>query len=197
MERESLLQNLHDKKGEWNEMITKSAEMEARALDGVVELMALAARTAPKGKGVDNLAVIAVRAKAKDQLAAEMRRILKEDGGLPHFERDAGNVDKAPVVLILGQRVKPLGTKPCGFCGYKDCEENIRNSGLCAISIGDLGIAIGSAVSVAAAHHVDNRIMFSAGKAALNLNLFDDNQVKIAYGIPLSVSGKSPFFDRG
>lgn len=197
MERESLLQSLHDKKGEWNEMITKSAEMEARALDGVVELMALAARTAPKGKGVDNLAVIAVRAKAKDQLAAEMRRILKEDGGLPHFERDAGNVDKAPVVLILGQRVKPLGTKPCGFCGYKDCEENIRNSGLCAISIGDLGIAIGSAVSVAAAHHVDNRIMFSAGKAALNLNLFDDNQVKIAYGIPLSVSGKSPFFDRG
>lgn len=191
------MQSLHDKKGEWNEMITKSAEMEARALDGVVELMALAARTAPKGKGVDNLAVIAVRAKAKDQLAAEMRRILKEDGGLPHFERDAGNVDKAPVVLILGQRVKPLGTKPCGFCGYKDCEENIRNSGLCAISIGDLGIAIGSAVSVAAAHHVDNRIMFSAGKAALNLNLFDDNQVKIAYGIPLSVSGKSPFFDRG
>ena len=191
------MQNLHDKKGEWNEMITKSAEMEARALDGVVELMALAARTAPKGKGVDNLAVIAVRAKAKDQLSAEMRRILKEDGGLPHFERDAGNVDKAPVVLLLGQRVKPLGTKPCGFCGYKDCEENIKNSGLCAISIGDLGIAIGSAVSVAAAHHVDNRIMFSAGKAALNLNLFDDNQVRIAYGIPLSVSGKSPFFDRG
>ena len=178
-------------------MITKSAEMEARALDGVVELMALAARTAPKAKGVDNLVVVAVRAKAKDQLAAEMRRILKEDGGLPHFERDAGNVDKAPVVLLLGQRVKPVGPKPCGFCGYKDCEENIRNNGLCAISIGDLGIAIGSAVSVAASHHVDNRIMFSAGKAALNLNLFDDNQVKIAYGIPHSVSGKSPFFDRG
>ena len=178
-------------------MITKSAEMEARALDGVVELMALAARTAPKAKGVDNLVVVAVRAKAKDELAAEMRRILKEDGGLPHFERDAGNVDKSPVVLLLGQRVKPLGPKPCGYCGYKDCEENIKNSGLCAMSIGDLGIAIGSAVSVAAAHHVDNRVMFSAGKAALNLKLFDDSQVCIAYGIPLSVSGKSPFFDRG
>ena len=143
-------------------MITKSAEMEARALDGVVELMALAARTAPKAKGVDNLVVVAVRAKAKDELAAEMRRILKEDGGLPHFERDAGNVDKSGVVLLLGQRVKPLGPKPCGYCGYKDCEENIKNSGLCAMSIGDLGIAIGSAVSVAAAHHVDNRVMFSA-----------------------------------
>lgn len=178
-------------------MITKSAEMEARALDEVVELMALAARTAPKGRGVDNLVVVAVRAKAKDQLTAEMRRIFKEDGGLPSFERDAGNIDKAAVVLLLGQRVKPMGPKPCGFCGYKDCEENVRNNGLCAVSIGDLGIAIGSAVSVAAAHHADNRIMFSAGKAALNLNLFDDTQVSIAYGIPLSVSGKSPFFDRG
>lgn len=178
-------------------MITKSAEMEARALDEVVELMALAARTAPKARGVDNLVVVAVRAKAKDQLTAEMRRIFKEDGGLPNFERDAGNIDKSAVVLLLGQRVKTLGPIPCGFCGYKDCEENVRNNGMCAISIGDLGIAIGSAVSVAAAHHADNRIMFSAGKAALNLNLFDDLQVKIAYGIPLSVSGKSPFFDRG
>ncbi len=178
-------------------MITKSAEMEARAVDEIVELMALAARTAPKAKGVDNLVVIAVRAKVKDRLASEMHRIFKEDGGLPHFERDAGNVEKSAVVLLLGQRVKPLGPKPCGYCGFKDCDENIRNGGLCAISIGDLGIAIGSAVSVAAAHHADNRVMFSAGKAALNLDLFDDAEVRIAYGIPLSVSGKSPFFDRG
>ncbi len=177
-------------------MITKSAEMEARAVDQVVELMALAARTAPKAKGVDNLVVVAIRAKVKDQLAAEMRRIVLEDNGLPNFERDAGNVDKAAVVLLLGQRVKPLGPRPCGYCGYKDCEENLKNSGLCAISIGDLGIALGSAVSVAAAHHADNRIMFTAGKAAINLNLFDDKEVRIAYGIPVSVSAKSPFFDR-
>ncbi len=177
-------------------MITKSAEMEARAVDQVVELMALAARTAPKAKGVDNLVVVAIRAKVKDQLAAEMRRIVQEENGLPNFERDAGNVDKAAVVLLLGQRVKPLGPRPCGYCGYKDCEENLKNSGLCAISIGDLGIALGSAVSVAAAHHADNRIMFTAGRAAIKLNLFDDNEVRIAYGIPLSVSAKSPFFDR-
>ena len=42
-------------------MITKSGEMEARAVDQVVELMALAARTAPKAKGVDNLVVVAAR----------------------------------------------------------------------------------------------------------------------------------------
>lgn len=177
-------------------MITKNAEMEARAVDQVVELMALAARTAPKAKGVDNLVIVAARATAKDQLTSEMRRIVQEDGGLPNFERDAGNVDKAAVVLLLGQRVKPLGPKPCGFCGFKDCEDNLRNSGLCAISIGDLGIALGSAVSVAAAHHVDNRIMFTLGRAAINLNLFDDKEVRVAYGIPISVSGKNPFFDR-
>ena len=177
-------------------MITKSAEMEARALDQVVELMAMAARTAPKAKGVDNLVLVAIRAKVKDQLAAEMRRIVKEENGLPNFERDAGNVEKSAVVLLFGQRVKPLGPRPCGYCGFKDCEENVRNNGLCAISIGDLGIALGSAVGVAAAHHVDNRIMFTAGKAAMNLDLFDDREVRIAYGIPLSVTGKSPFFDR-
>ena len=177
-------------------MITKGAEMEARALDQVVELMSLAARTAPKGKGIDNLVLFAVRAKAKDQLSSEMRRIVKEEDGMPTFERDANNIDKAPVVLLLGQRVKVTGPKPCGYCGYKDCAENAKNNGMCAISIGDLGIAIGSAVSVAAMHHVDNRIMFTVGRAALNLKMFGDDEVKIAYGIPLSVSGKSPFFDR-
>ena len=63
------------------------------------------------------------------------------------------------------------------------------------MSIGDLGIAIGSAAHVASAHHVDSRVMFSAGRAALNLKLFPA-EVTIAYAIPLSVSGKSPFFDR-
>ena len=89
-----------------------------------------------------------------------------------------------------------MGPRPCGYCGFKDCEDNLKNGGLCAISIGDLGIALGSAVSVAAAHHADNRIMFTLGKAAINLNLFDDKEVRIAYGIPVSVSAKSPFFDR-
>ena len=175
-------------------MMTKGAEMEARAVDQVAELICLAARTAPKAKGIDNLFVMAVRAKDKDRLVEEMRQIAKS-GGMPTFERDANNIDKCSVVILLGQRVKPIGPKPCGYCGFKDCEENIKNNGLCAISIGDLGIALGSAVSVAAAHHVDNRIMFTVGRAALNLKFFDE-EVKIAYGIPLSVTSKSPFFDR-
>jgi uncharacterized ferredoxin-like protein len=66
----------------------------------------------------------------------------------------------------------------------------------CVFNTGDLGIAIGSAVSIAADHRVDNRVMYSVGQAVLEMGLFPP-EVKIAYGIPLSATSKSPFFDRG
>lgn len=176
-------------------MITKSNEIEDRAIEQVAELMCLAARTAPKARGVDNLVVMIIKAGIKDRLADEMRKIAKTTG-TQFFERDARCVEKSPLVILMGQKVKPIGVSPCGYCGYKDCQDNLKNSGMCAISIGDLGIALSSAITVAAHHHVDNRIMFSIGKAALNLDIFGDD-VRIAYGIPLSVSGKNPFFDRG
>jgi uncharacterized ferredoxin-like protein len=30
----------------------------------------------------------------------------------------------------------------------------------------------------------------------MNLGLFDDEKITMAYGIPLSVTGKSPYYDR-
>ncbi|MEG6586485.1 ferredoxin domain-containing protein [Dendrosporobacter sp. 1207_IL3150] len=176
-------------------MITKSKEIEERAIERVADSMCVAARTAPKGKGIDNLVTMTVKGGIKNQLVDEMRRIAKSSGA-QFFERDANCVEKASLVVLMGQKVRPNGVPNCGYCGYANCEENAKKSGLCAISIGDLGIAMGSAVSIAAHNHVDNRIMFSIGRAALNLDLFEEN-VAIAYGIPLSVSGKSPFHDRG
>lgn len=176
-------------------MIIQSKEIEQRALEQVAELMCAAARTAPKGRGIDNLVVMIVKGRTKDQLVEEMKKIAQESGA-QFFERDAKCLEKTQLAILLGEKVKPMGVQPCGYCGYANCKENAEKSGLCAISIGDLGIAIGSAVSVAAHHHVDNRVMFSIGRAALNLDIFEED-VKIAYGIPLSISGKSPFFDRG
>ncbi|MBP2636960.1 MAG: hypothetical protein H6Q72_2867 [Firmicutes bacterium] len=175
-------------------MITTSQEIEERAVKQIADMMCVAARTAPKARGVDNLETAIVNGKVKDQLAEEMRRIAQESG-MQFFERDANCIDKAPLVVLLGQKVKPIGVKPCGFCGYADCGECAQGSGSCAISTGDLGIAIGSAVNAAALYHADNRVMFSIGKAAINIGIFGD-EVKIAYGIPLSITGKSPFFDR-
>jgi uncharacterized ferredoxin-like protein len=175
-------------------MITNSREIEDRAVERIADMMCVAARTAPKAKGVDNLVTLIVNGQEKAQLSAEMRRIAQESG-MQFFERDANCIDKAPLVVLLGQKVTPIGVKPCGYCGYADCAQCAQGTGICAISTGDLGIAVGSAVNSAAVHHADNRVMFSIGKAAINIGLLDQ-EVKIAYGIPLSITGKSPFFDR-
>ena len=157
--------------------------------------MALAARTAPKGRGRDQLHILILTDADKDALADRMSRIgEKED--IAFFQRDGRNLKSAPVILLLGTEASPLEIPHCGFCGLSDCREN-RESGTahCAFSVGDLGIAVGSAASYAARRHIDNRIMFTAGRAALDLGLFSD-PVRVAYGIPLSATGKNPFFDR-
>jgi len=175
-------------------MIIKSKEIEERAAGYIADLMCAAARTAPKAKGIDNLVTMIVKGREKDQIAEEMRSIAKSSG-MQFFDRDAKCVEKAASLVLMGQRLKPIGVSPCGYCGYENCGENAKKSGICAIGIGDLGIAVGSAVSVAALHHIDNRVMFSIGRAALNLGIFEE-EIQIAYGIPLSISGKSPFHDR-
>lgn len=175
-------------------MIINSQEVEERVVERIADLMCVAARTAPKGKGIDNLVTLIVNGQEKAQLSAEMRRIAQESG-MEFFQRDANCIDKSALVVLLGQKVKAMGVKPCGYCGYADCAECAQGTGICAISVGDLGIAVGSAVNSAALYHADNRVMFSVGKAAINIGLFGE-EVKLAYGIPLSVTGKSPFFDR-
>ena len=64
-----------------------------------------------------------------------------------------------------------------------------------SFNISDLGIAAGSAAAVAADHRIDNRIMYSVGMGAIRMGCFP-NDVVYAYGIPLSATNKSVFFDR-
>jgi uncharacterized ferredoxin-like protein len=176
-------------------MIASSSDMERKAVEDVAAMMCAAARTAPKAHGTDNLSTLVATGKDKDRLAKEMRRIAKKND-LVFFERDAGCVDTALAVVLLGQKTTQLNIPVCGFCGFKDCAENVKKGGACALSASDLGTAVCSAVGVASIHHIDNRIMFTVGRAALNLGLFEDKKVTMAYGVPLSVTGKSPFFDR-
>ncbi len=157
--------------------------------------MAVAARTAPKGRGRDQIHILILTDDDKDRLADGMEVIGNREE-IDFFLRDAGNLRHVPVILLIGTETTPLEVPHCGFCGWKDCQEN-REHGTnpCAFSTGDLGIAIGSAVSLAARMHIDNRVMFSAGRTALALGVFPDS-VKVAFGIPLSATGKNPFFDR-
>lgn len=168
--------------------------LEAEGILTVARLMCIAARTAPKGRGRDNLSTMLLTAKDMEPLIAEMQRLFTKTSAQV-FRRDAETLKQVPALLLLGTKVEQLGLTGCGFCGFSDCDENRAHNGICAFNTGDLGIALGSAVSVAADHRVDTRILFSAGRAALNLNLLG-KEVKIAYAIPLSVSAKNPFFDR-
>ena len=88
-------------------MITNSREIEERAVERIADMMCVAARTAPKAKGVDNLVTLIVNGQEKAQLSAEMRRIAQESG-MQFFERDANCIDKAPLVVLLGQKVTPI-----------------------------------------------------------------------------------------
>ena len=175
-------------------MIYNSMEAEKKAAYQVAELMMAAARTAPKGCGVDNLVAIMIDGEEKDQLANQMRKIAEETGE-DFFARDGRNVDASTVVVVLGIKGNPLGLNNCSYCGFEDCVATVKAGANCAFNVTDLGIAVGSAVSVAADHRFDNRVMFSAGKAAMALKYLPEN-VRVAYGIPLSTSGKSIFFDR-
>ncbi len=168
--------------------------MEQEGLLEVARKICIAARTAPKGKGTDNLETVVLTGTEKDEIAREMQRI-GEETGVAFFIRDANCLRSAGALVLLGTKISTLGVSNCGFCGFKDCADNEKNQGICAFNTGDLGIAIGSAVSVAADNRVDNRVFFSAGRAAVNLKTLGP-EVRIAYGIPLSVGGKSIFFDR-
>lgn len=168
--------------------------MEREGLLEVARRMCIAARTAPKGKGIDNLVTAVLTGEEKDEIAREMQRV-GEATDAAFFVRDAGNLRASGALVLLGTRIKTLGIPNCGFCGYENCADNQKHDGICAFNTGDLGIAVGSAVAVAADCRVDTRVMFTAGRAALNLKTLGE-EVRIAYGVPLSVSGKSPFFDR-
>jgi uncharacterized ferredoxin-like protein len=171
-------------------------EPELAAVRQVAELMCLAARTAPKARGEDNIVTaIVTEEKEKQKLAAEMRRIADEVGA-QFLSRDAGNILQAPVIVLIGTKLHRLGIPGCNFCGYDGCEANEAAGARCAYNAGDLGIAVGSAAAQAALLHADNRIMYSAGLAAVNLGMLGD-EVKVCYGLPLSATGKNPFFDRG
>ncbi|MEG0156039.1 MAG: DUF2148 domain-containing protein [Anaerovoracaceae bacterium] len=175
-------------------MIRKSIDAERAAAFAVADLMITAAKTAPKGCGADKIVALAVDGNEKDSLSTKMREIAAALGQ-DFFNRDANNVDNAHWVVLIGVKDIPLALPSCGYCGFANCGQCKNAGSHCAFNVTDLGIAVGSAVSIAADHRIDNRVMYSAGRAAIDLGYFEKD-VKICYAIPLSTSSKSIFFDR-
>ena len=151
-------------------------ELEKKAAMDTAAKIVAAIRTAPKGCGVDDIETLVLDGKEKDALSAEMKKITAE-GEDDYFDRDGNCLDNAYCIVLVGVHNNPLGLTSCGFCGFKNCEEMKKKGGHCSFKTTDLGIAIGSAVSIAADNRIDNRVLFSAGVAAKRLKLFPDDVI--------------------
>ena len=172
-------------------MIINERESRHEQALNVARQMMTAARTAPKGKGVDIIEVALVTDEDIKKLSEQLIS-LSEEKGMKFFLRDADNILSAECVLLIGTRELAQGLN-CGHCGFPTCAE--RSVGVpCAINSVDVGIAIGSACATAADHRVDTRVMFSAGLAAQRLDILKG--CKQVFAIPVSASSKNPFFDR-
>lgn len=172
----------------------KSSELEKKAVLEITALMAAAARTSPKTRGIDNIEVVTVDDEVtKTKLVDTMKKISKLENR-QSFERDANSITPSPAIVIIGVKANPAGLN-CGFCGYKTCDDMKKTRGICAYNSIDLGIAVTSSAEIANRFHIDNRIMYSIGRASIELGIFGKD-VRQALGIPLSVTGKNPFFDR-
>lgn len=175
--------------------IKKEEDIRKDALRAVAQKMLLAARTAPKGRGTDNIVVAMVEGEDIRKISAKLKK-MGEELDVPAFIRDADNILSAPIMLLFGTTIGPMGLKQCGMCGFVNCEEKDKHKQIpCVFNTGDLGIAIGSAVSVAMDNRVDNRIMYTVGQAVMKMGLLGED-VKVAYAVPLSATSKNPFFDR-
>ena len=172
-------------------MIINERESRHEQVLNVARQMMTAARTAPKGKGVDIIEIALVTDEDIKKLSEQLIS-LSEEKGMKFFLRDADNILSAECVLLIGTRELAQGLN-CGHCGFPTCAE--RSSGVpCVINSVDVGIAIGSACATAADHRVDTRVMFSAGLAAQRLDILKG--CKQVFAIPVSASSKNPFFDR-
>lgn len=162
----------------------------------------VAARTAPKGRGQDNIITALLEKREQDILAKAMEDIADARGeSHSFFKRDAKNIRYAGAVILLGLIEASASGLNCGACGFENCDAMLQTEKIkvnytgpqCSIKFIDLGIALGAAVSKAKDFCVDNRIFYSAGAAAIETEII---KADVALAIPLSITGKNIFFDR-
>lgn len=172
---------------------------------GVIEELALqllvAARTAPKARGQDDLVFALITEKEEmEKIAQEMEKIAERGEAFKFFKRDADNLRNSEALVLISLDFKrPVGVN-CGACGFtcdtilKQKKQNLDYEGpACAMRLIDLGIAIGSAVAKAKDLCLDNRVMYTIGVAVKKLKLMPG---QVILGIPLSIKGKNIYFDR-
>jgi uncharacterized ferredoxin-like protein len=174
-------------------MLTNERDTRTERLLQVANEMMTAARTAPKGKGFDIIEVALLTGDTIKELSEAMLNYSKKSG-LNFVMRDAVNILNAEAIVLIGTKLQ-IHNLNCGYCGFESCAEKLKFPDVpCSINTVDVGIAIGSACSVASDSRVDSRVMFSVGRVAQEIGMMPG--CSNMYGIPISCSSKNPFFDR-
>jgi len=181
-----------------------SDEAEKDGILAAAKLMAVSARTAPKGRGMDSIKTLILHEqKELEKLAAVMEEISREDPErLAFFRRNADDVRKSTAVLLIGvtgEPKRPESPLDCGACGI-DCaamlkakkkDQGMMRGPMCHMQSIDLGISLGVAVKAASDFGIDNRMMYTIGAASRRIKLMEADFV---VGVPFSVTGKNPYF---
>ncbi|HSR10519.1 MAG TPA: DUF2148 domain-containing protein [Thermodesulfobacteriota bacterium] len=187
--------------------IVTSTQAEQDAVLSAAKLIMAAITTSPKTRGLSTVSSALIYGEEKERLAAAMeRKHAQKKSPLDSYPRDAQNVRRSAAVLLIGIRgtvpKRPERPLNCGACGNMTCAEFIRSEKktgedykgpLCAFEVVDLGIACGVAAKMAAELNLDNRLMYTAGAAAMSLGYLDAEMI---VALPLSVSPKNIYFDR-
>jgi uncharacterized ferredoxin-like protein len=187
--------------------ILSSSQAEPEAVLTAARLIMAAIATSPKARGVSAVSSVLLQGEDKERLALAMEAHgPQKKTKLDIFQRDAQNIRRSAAVILIGVKgtmpKKPEMPFNCGACGYPSCGDLIRAAKkpgedyigpLCAFQVMDLGIALGVAAKMAAELNMDNRLMYTAGAAAMNLGFLEADMM---IALPLSISEKNIFFDR-
>jgi uncharacterized ferredoxin-like protein len=171
----------------------------------VVGLMAAAARTAPKAGGKDFLEVVTITEENDlNNIAKAMKEYAPNSTNEAYWLRDASNIENSQALLLVGLTKAVTAGYDCGGCGYPKCADFNKSRELkekemgytgphCVMRMMDIGVALSSAAKTASILNVDNRVQQRVGAAARALGLI---KAEVAMGIPISITGKSIYYDR-
>lgn len=170
-----------------------------------VKLMAASARTAPKAGGKDFLEIVVI---TEDEDLKKIARAMKEyapkSTNEAYWLRDASNIESSQALLLIGLSKPVTAGYDCGGCGYPTCAQFSKNRELkekemgytgphCVMRMIDIGVALSSAAKTAGLLNIDNRVQQRVGAAARALGFIKG---EVVLGIPVSITGKSIYFDR-
>lgn len=106
--------------------MTTEETIRDKALTDIARRMLIAARTAPKGKGVDNTVLALCDKEDIKKLSDHLKQMHAQGRAADYFVRDAENILTASAMLLLGTKVQTMGLSPAECVDLKTAPKKIN-----------------------------------------------------------------------